>query len=145
MYERLKPKASLRSLWDIAKKSWPILLYWDKIMKWANCHRKTPHSYSMFWKERWVTLALEGDLISCLFVMIFACVFSATRQEFLVQALVLKSGVFWWHFANFIILCQYNNVCQLFFVISQRLLFQQPRPSLRIGFVKFWSKCAFLT
>ena len=113
-----------RSLWDITKKSWPILLYWEKIMKLANCHRKTPHFYSMFWKARWVTLALERDLISCSFVMIFACVFSATRHDVLVQALVLKSGVFWWHFANFIILCQYNNVCQLFFVISQRLLFE---------------------
>ena len=91
-------------------------------MKLPNCHWKTPHFYSMFWKARWVTLALERDLISCLFVMLFACVFSATRHDVLVQALVLKSGVFWWHFANFIILCQYNNVCQLFFVISQRLL-----------------------
>ena len=54
--------------------------------------------------------------------MIFACVFSATRQDSLVQALVLKSGVFWRHFARFIILSQYNKVCQLFFAMSQRLL-----------------------
>ena len=88
-------------LWDISKKSWPIWLYWDKIMKLTKCHWKTPLCYVMFWWVRWVTLALEGGLISCLFVMIFTCVFSATRQYFSVQALVLKVALNLKYLLNF--------------------------------------------
>ena len=92
---------AISPLWDISKKSWPIWLYWDKVMKLTKCHQKTPLCYVMIWRVRWVTLALEGGPYLMFICYDYFVRFQRYKTVLFISSFSSKSGIKSQIFAKF--------------------------------------------